>query len=227
MNKLFYRENGSGSPIILLHGNGEDGSRFENQIEHFGRYMHVYAVDTPGHGRSDVGEGKFSLYRFADDLRDFMVGKGIGKAVILGFSDGGNVALIFALKYPEMVDKLILNGANLRPSGLKLSVQFPIYIGYGITSVISVFDKKAGKNRDILGLMAKEPRISPEELGRIKSPTLVIAGTNDMIKEKHTRLIAGSIEDASLVFVEGNHFIAYEKPEKFNAAVDAFLGAGK
>lgn len=186
--------------------------------------MHVYAVDTPGHGRSDVGEGKFSLYRFADDLRDFMVDKGIEKAVILGFSDGGNVALIFALKYPEMVDKLILNGANLRPSGVKLSVQLPIYIGYAITSFISIFDKKARKNRDILGLMAKEPRISPEELGGIKSPTLVIAGTNDMIKEKHTRRIAESIEGASLVFVEGNHFIAYEEPERFNAAVDAFLG---
>ena len=225
MNKLFYRENGSGEPLILLHGNGEDGGYFEKQIEHFGRYMHVYAVDTPWHGRSERGEGNYSLYRFADDLHDFMRDKGIGKATLLGFSDGGNIALIFALKYPDMVEKLILNGANLRPSGVRLSTQLPIYIGYALTSMISVFDKKAVKNRDILGLMVKEPRIDKKELEKIRCSVLVIAGTKDMVKEKHTRIIADGIAGASLVFIEGDHFIAYKQPERFNRAVDAFLKA--
>lgn len=223
MNKLFCREKGEGDPIILLHGNGEDGSRFEKQTEHFGKRMHVYAVDTPGHGQSDRGEGAFSLYRFADDLKDFMEDRGITKATVLGFSDGGNIALIFALKYPEAVERLILNGANLRPSGVKASVQFPICIGYLTASFISLFDKKALKKRDILGLMVKEPDIDEKELGKIKCPTLVIAGTKDMIKEKHTRAIAAGISGSELVFIEGDHFIAYEKPDEFNRAVDAFL----
>ncbi len=223
MNKLFCRERGEGEPLILLHGNGEDGSRFASQIEYFGRSMRVYAVDTPGHGLSEAGEGRFSLYRFADDLYGFMNEKGIEKATVLGFSDGGNIALIFALRYPEKVDKLILNGANLRPSGVKMSVMLPIYLGYALTSFISVFDKKAAKKRDILGLMVREPKIPDEELKRIKCPTLVIAGTHDMIKKKHTLRIAAGIGNSKLAFVKGNHFIAYEKPDAFNAEVDMFI----
>ena len=69
--------------------------------------------------------------------------KGIGKADILGFSDGANIALLFALKNPGRVRRLILNGADLFPKGVKRSVQIPIIIGYGIVSFLSLFSKKA------------------------------------------------------------------------------------
>ena len=68
--------------------------------------------------------------------------KGIREADILGFSDGGNVALLFALKHPGMVRRLILNGADLFPGGVKRSVQIPIIIGYKMVSFFSLFDKK-------------------------------------------------------------------------------------
>lgn len=61
------------------------------------------------------GQGAFTLERFAEDLKEFLDRRGLRRIILLGFSDGGNIALIFALKYPGYVDRLILNGANLNP----------------------------------------------------------------------------------------------------------------
>ena len=97
---LYTKESGSGQPMVLLHGNGEDSSYFVNQISFFESKYLVIAVDTRGHGRSPRGHGTFTLERFADDLKGFLDRRGLRRIILLGFSDGGNIALIFALKYP-------------------------------------------------------------------------------------------------------------------------------
>ena len=75
----------------------------------------------------------------------------------------------------------------------------------------------------MLALMVNGPNLSPSELAGIRAKTLVIAGTRDMIRDAHTRLIADSIPDAKLVFVKGNHFIANRNPLEFNRTVLDFL----
>ena len=122
-----------------------------------------------------------------------------------------------------MVDKLVLNGANLFPGGVKTSVQLPVVIGYWAASVISLFDKKALSKKELLGLMVNEPDIAPEQLSKLDMPVMVIAGKNDMIKEKHTRLIAASIKNSRLCIIEGDHFIAAKESECFNREVIDFL----
>ena len=77
----------------------------------------------------------------------------------------------------------------------------------------------------MLGLMVNDPNVLPAELSAIKANTLVIAGTNDMIKDAHTRLIAQSIPDSQLVLIKGNHFIANKCTEAFNRAVLEFLNS--
>lgn len=218
-----YIEAGKGDTLILLHGNGENSEYFSEQISFFSRFFHVIAIDTRGHGKTPRGEGEFSIRRFADDLLDFMDIHTIEKAHILGFSDGGNIALVFAMRYPERVEKLILNGANLYSSGVKLSVQLPIIIGYHIASLFSGRSEKAKRNAEMLGLMAKDPGLRSDELSAVKAQTLVIAGTRDMIKGAHTRMIAESIAGAKLIFIRGDHFIASNNPDDFNKAVGEFL----
>ena len=75
----------------------------------------------------------------------------------------------------------------------------------------------------MLGLMVKEPNISPGELSKITAPTLVICGKNDMIKESHTKEIAENIPNAKLSIIKGDHFIANKRYAKFNKEVEAFL----
>lgn len=207
--------------MILLHGNGENLGYFSNQVSFFAENYTVYAVDTRGHGDSPRGNGDFTLSRFADDLLNFMNEHSIDKAHLLGFSDGGNIALIFALRYPEKVDRLILNGANLFPEGLESNILEEIKTEYA--KAISSSAEDSLQNAELLALMVNEPQIKPESLSALKCKTLVIAGTKDMIAENHTRLIAQSIPHSSLVFIEGGHFIAVSSYKRFNKAVYDFL----
>ena len=278
---LYTKESGSGQPMVLLHGNGEDSSYFVNQISFFESKYLVIAVDTRGHGRSPRGCGTFTLERFADDLKGFLDRRGLRRIILLGFSDGGNIALIFALKYPGYVDRLILNGANLNPFGMKPSVLADVareYVGVvgklwlqksGIGQIRGKMQMAAGKMRtekqfskenekqngqeglnkqqrrscqkekipenkendrkanihkkELLSLMLYEPWIRPELLHRLKMPVLVVAGSDDMIRECHTRQIARSLPNARIRLLEGTHFIAAENPDAFNQCVASFL----
>lgn len=222
--KHYFVEKGQGEPLILLHGNGEDCTYFVGQIEEFSRFYHVFALDTRGHGKTPRGEAPFTIRQFADDLLYFMDGHHLERANLLGFSDGGNIAMVFAMNYPGRVDRLILDGANLDAKGVKRSIQIPIEIGYRFARLFARKSEEAARHAEMLGLMVHDPNVSPEELVRIQSKTLVLAGTKDMIKEQHTRLIAGRIPDSRLVFIEGDHFIANKRPDEFNRAVLDFLG---
>lgn len=223
--KLYYQEAGAGEPFILLHGNGESGEYFQHQIDYFQRRYRVIAVDTRGHGKSPRGAAPFTIAQFANDLYDFMQGHGIARAVILGFSDGANIAMKFAMQRPDMVKALILNGGNLDPSGVKRLPQLSIEIGYRIASRFAARSPDARKNAEMLGLMVNDPYIQPSELAKITMPTLVVCGTNDVIKESHTRMIAENIPNAHLTILRGTHFVANEHPAEFNQAVDVFLNS--
>lgn len=219
----YYVEQGTGFPLILLHGNGEDVSYFEHQMEPFAKHFRVIAVDTRGHGRTPRGEAPFTIRQFAEDLLGFMDRLGIGKAHILGFSDGGNIAMVFAMAYPERIGKLVLDGANLEASGVKAKIQIPIEIGYRIASLFAKKKPGARKKAELLGLMVNDPHVKPVELAKIQCPTLVVAGDDDMIKDEHTRLIASAIPGAQLSILPGSHFVANENPKAFNEAVLRFL----
>jgi pimeloyl-ACP methyl ester carboxylesterase len=221
--KHFYIEKGQGKPLILLHGNGDSSDYFRGQIDEFAREFHVIALDTRGHGRTPRGEMPFTIRQFADDLRGFLDVRGIDRANILGFSDGGNIAMIFAMRYPERVDRLILNGANLNTAGVKRIVQVPIELGYRIARKKADKSDSARKNAEMLGLMVNDPNVDPKELSAIRAKTLVIAGTRDLIKASQTRQIAAGIPDAELVWIKGDHFIARKNPGDYNRAVLAFL----
>ena len=221
--ELHCEETGGGEPLVLLHGNGEDGTYFTHQIAHFSQRFRVLALDTRGHGKSPRGEAPFTIRQFARDLLAFLDARDIERAHLLGFSDGGNIALVFALAHPERVGKLVLNGANLNTRGVKRSVQVPIELGYRMARLFAGLSAKARTNAEMLGLMVNDPNVAPEELAALTAPTLVIAGENDMIREDHTRLIAERIPNARLAFVPGDHFVAAKNPAAFNREVERFL----
>lgn len=221
--ELFYEEKGSGEPLILLHGNGEDHTVFDKVAAHFAKKYRVIAIDTRGHGKSPLGDEPFSLYQFAEDLKEFMDEHEIEKANILGFSDGGNIALIFASEYPEKVIKLIANGANTKPSGIKPLVHLGMIFRYWLYSAVAVFSPKFELKKALYYIMLHEPRIEKGELEQITAPTLVLVGTEDLIKESESRYIKKSIPNSEIVFVLGDHFIVKSNPKDYIFAVEKFL----
>lgn len=221
--QLNYTTAGEGFPLILLHGNGEDHTYFKHQMGPFSEKFRVIALDTRGHGQSPRGTAPFTLEQFAEDLKGFLDSREISRCHLLGFSDGANIALLFALKYPEYVEKLVLNGADLYPSAVKLSTQVPIVLGWGLLQAIRRFDKKAQPKWELLDLMTTQPHIKPASLAALTMPTLVVAGDRDMIREKHTRLIARSIPNSQLAILPGDHFVARRNWQAFDPLVLNFL----
>ena len=225
---IFYSEYFPADPqaptLILLHGNGEDHTYFVKQIPAFSPHFRLVLMDTRGQGQSTGGDGELNFSVFAADLLALMDHLQIAKAHLLGFSDGGNLALTFALAHPERVQSLILNGANLEPGGVKLSTQLPIVLGYGCCRLLSPFSRKARQNGAVLGLMVNHPHIPPQALAALTMPALVIIGERDMIRDRHSQLIARSLPNAQFVRIPGgDHFCAAKCPEVFNHAVLSFL----
>ena len=236
--KLNYEEKGTGFPLIMLHGNGENLSYFKKQVDFFSREYRVITVDTRGHGKTPRGNKPFTIEQLAEDLYFFMEEQHIDKAHILGFSDGGNIAVAFALSHPEKVEKLILSGANLYPYGLKRNFLVFSTVTYKVICCMEKIkyhqssdtsgelrqsENRPARKKELLSLMINDPHIEPAQLAEICSPTLVIAGTHDIIKHEHTELIAANIPGSKLVFIKGGHSLAMLKPKEFNEVVYDFL----
>jgi len=187
---LYYEKHGEGAPIILLHGNGEDHSIFNKTIDILKKHFSVYAVDTRGHGKSSA-VSELHYYDMADDIYEFICRLNIEKPIIYGFSDGGITALITAIKYPDLVSKIIVSGVNTKPGGLKW-VHLAAYR-------ISYFFTKS----DRVKMMLTEPDITDEMLKKIKIPTVITAGSNDMIRQAHIKHIADCIPGSKLTVFQG------------------------
>lgn len=186
---LNYDVVGSGYPIILLHGNGENYTIFNKLIDKLKEDYTVYAVDSRCHGESDDTE-EVSYNLMAEDIIGFIKELNIENPMLYGFSDGGIVGLLIAMKEPELLSKLIVSGVNINPKGLKNGT----YLGM---KVLSTFTRNK-----LIKMMVNEPDIKIEELNKIKIPTVLLVGDRDCIKLSHTKLIHRNIPNSKLEIVK-------------------------
>ena len=194
--KLHYEVSGEGRPLILLHGNGEDMTIFEEALPLLERHFTVYRIDTRCHGEStDMKNIRYDL--IAEDLNVFIVLLHIEKPIVFGFSDGGIAALLLEIKHPGTAGSLIVSGANTTPRALKLWFRI---------SAWNAFQRTRNK---LIDLMLSGPHISKEELQSIEVPVLVTAGERDLVKRSDTESIASSIPDSTLMIIPGEDHQSY------------------
>src|SRR5580704_182136 len=113
--KLHYLEAGKGAPIVLLHGLGGDGSRWQPNIAPLAKDFHVFALDQIGFGQSDKPLANYHTGMLAEFLVGFLKAAGLPKASLVGNSMGAGVALYTAVHYPELVDRIVLaDGGGFR-----------------------------------------------------------------------------------------------------------------
>ena len=223
--RMHYEIRGKGQKVVLLiHGNGEDWHCFDRQIPDFAKEYTVIAVDSRGHGQSEWGNRPFCLVQIAEDYLALLEKLDLQNVNIIGFSDGANIAILMALADIRRIGKLVLAGGNLYPSGVEFWCQGPTVLQYLGLSVLSHFQKEYYRKKQIIGLMVKEPHIRPEKLRSIGVPTLVLAGSRDVIRRSHTRLIYQSLPDAELTLVpQTGHFIFRDAPEVVNKRILEFF----
>lgn len=193
---IFYEQTGEGRPCVLLHGNGQDHRIFDVLVEALSKDHAVYALDSRDQGKSSKTKA-LSYDLMVEDTTGFIRKLGLEKPFIYGFSDGGIIALLLASKYPDLVSGIAVSGACLRPDGVKENVLKIFRLIYMLT-----------RSRKFK-MMLTEPNISNEELERISVPTLVLAGSKDIIRYNHTRHIARHIPNSELQIQDGEGHGSY------------------
>lgn len=161
--QLYFEVYGEGEPVFLLHGNGGSIQDFYQQIPELLKKYKVIAIDTRGQGKSiDSKTGNFTYKLFAEDIKALSDYLGFKKINIVGWSDGGNIGLEFALKYPKQINKLITIGSNAFPKGVdeKLLNNFDLKL-----KVLQFENKPETINeRRLLKLLVNEPNFNTKDL---------------------------------------------------------------
>ncbi|MEP2771586.1 MAG: alpha/beta hydrolase [Fulvivirga sp.] len=222
---IHYKKFGQGDTVLFLHGNSQSLNSFEKQIPEISKNYFVIAMDSRGQGKSSKDERKISYKLMSQDVIAFLDKTGIKRAHIIGWSDGGIIGLQVAMNQPERVKTLSIMGANLWNDNTSLKN----WVNQALNEELKTLSMTNSKNDqfriEMIELMLNEPNIEPENLKQITCPVLVISGTDDAIKIKHTELIASKIINSELVIFDGGtHNEPIKNPKRFNDTVLTFLG---
>jgi pimeloyl-ACP methyl ester carboxylesterase len=220
--KLFYEIYGKGEPILMIHGNGGSFSCFENQVTEFSKHFRVILVDCRGRGNSSYQKGiELTFDLQVEDMNLFLDKLNIKKTTVLGWSDGGIIGILLAIKHPEKVNKLVTSGANIFPEGV---IDFEDMNKTAIDLETKNVNHENDLAIDLNNLDLKYPNLKFTDLNVIKSKTLIIAGDHDVIKSEHTLKIFESIPNAQLAILpNSSHSALIENSELFNEIVLRFL----
>jgi pimeloyl-ACP methyl ester carboxylesterase len=180
---------GQGEPLILLHGNQEDYHIFDELIESLKNNFMIYAIDSRNHGQSGRSID-FSYDTMTQDIYQFIRHLKINKPHILGFSDGGIIALKLAIVSPNLLNKVMVCGVNYKPKGLNKAVRKELKKAY--EEDMSPYIK----------LMLDEPKFKKKDLKNISLKTLILVGSKDVIKPKHTLKLHNFIKRSKLIILE-------------------------
>lgn len=193
--ELYYEKTGSGRPLLLVHGNGEDHTIFDEAVELLKEHSTCYRVDSRGHGQS--GRVESLHYRdMAKDMTELIRALDLSDVLFYGFSDGGIIGLIAAAA-EKRITGLIASGANTYPKGIVAKEYYHDLFRNFL-------------HRDpMVEMMLKEPDISDAELASIGAKTLITAGEHDLIRISNTRHIAGTIPGAKLMILPGEDHGSY------------------
>jgi pimeloyl-ACP methyl ester carboxylesterase len=240
--RIYYDVQGSGPAVLLSHGYSATSQMWTRQVEALKGSYRVITWDMRGHGQSDSPEDQ-SLYSeeaTCGDMAGILRELGIGKAVIGGLSLGGYMSLAFNVRYPAMVQALMLfdtgpgyknpagrDGWNNTAEGRAVAFETKGLdsLGRGAEVRVSQHRSAAGLAKAARGMLAQFDSRIIESLDGITVPTLVLVGAKDEPFLGATDYMVKKIPRATpVVIADAGHAANIDQPEAFNAAVEAFLG---
>lgn len=224
--------NDSRPAVVLLHGGLSNRLSWFSQIPWLAASgRQVVVMDTRGHGASTLGDAELTYQLLASDAVAVLDQLHIQQADIIGWSDGGNTALMLGRYWPERVHRLVAISANFDPSGLTLEAR-QAADGVGSRSGIGAWlsrwwtgagDHLAELERRIKTMWRTRPNLLPVDLQAIQAPTLVIVGEADDVMAVHARQMAEALPHGSLEILPGGHFTPLTHPGLVNGRIAAFL----
>jgi pimeloyl-ACP methyl ester carboxylesterase len=198
-------------PLLLLHGGLCTNETWGGQRADLAAVYRLFLPERRAHGHTPDVDGPLSYGDMADDTADFIDTVVKGPAHLVGWSDGGIVALLVALARPDLVRKIVTIGANFRPAP-------------EIAAEPAMLEHMTDDSPDMAHMFAVEPVLTAAELSRITAPTLVMTGDDDMMTLEHTIDLYRAIPHSQLAVVPGtSHAALMEKPALVNTLILDFL----
>ena len=213
---MYYEIHGSGHALVLVHGGGSTiNSTFGRVLPVLAKTHQVIAVELQAHGHTKDVDRPLSFEQDADDVAALLKQLGVKKADFLGFSNGATTCIQIAIRYPKLVNKLVLASATYKRSGmppgffegfknasLKMMPR-PLQEAYlkanpDPKGLQSMFDRDVAR-------MAAFKDISDGEIKSIQAPTLVLNGDADVVLSEHALELSRTLPHARLAILPGGH----------------------
>lgn len=249
---LYYEIIGEGEPLLFIHGLGSSSRDWENQVNFFAEHYQVILFDVRGHGKSSKPPGPYSIPLFAADTAKLLERLGIAPVHVVGISMGGMIAFQLATSHPEMLKSLVIvnAGPEFIMQTLKERLQtwqrFMVVRIFGMRKIGEILSERMfpkpehAELRDIFveRWAENDPRAYRESMhailgwsvmdriGGITCPTLVIASDEDYSPVEEKKSYTEQIPKGELAIIaDARHGVPAERPEEFNAVLEAFLRA--
>ncbi|QHV98874.1 alpha/beta fold hydrolase [Spirosoma endbachense] len=237
--KIYYEEYGNGVPLLLLHQGLGSIENLSGIIPELARHFRVIAPDAPGHGRSEQADS-LSGDLLADYCSVLIDQLHLDSAYVMGWSTGGNTALLLAANRTDKIKKVVSGASNARSSGLTEE-------GIALKKEYTVEAVKEDKDwlkhyqslnpqpdkwikfwEDNQKMWSGEIKVSDDKLSRIAVPVLIIRGDRDMIKLEHSIDIFRSLKKGQLcIYPNMGHDMPELKSEMLCKLVLDFLKENK
>jgi pimeloyl-ACP methyl ester carboxylesterase len=232
---VWHQVAGEGDPVVLLHGAlsaaSDWGGQFQPLVD---AGFRVYAPERHGHGHSaDVTE-EFHYETMADETIVYLE-EVVGRpAHLVGWSDGGIIAILVALKRPDLADRMVVLGQYLNSAGRATGGILDVFddIDSDIVQFLRAEYSSVSPDGDdhfpvvfekTTKMVANEPEMDLSELAGVQTPILVMQGDHDEVTIEHSVDIVAKLPHARLAVLPGTHLIPIETPNVVNAVIINFL----
>lgn len=219
-HRIYYAVRGSGPTLVFLHGGGDSGEHsFARQLDVFSEHHHIVAPDQVGQGRTPDIPGALSYTAMMEDTAELLRVLKLRRVDVVGFSDGGILGLMLAVRHPELVRRLVISGVNIAPEGLRPE-DLEELRATQIPKPKTIDEKLA----HLWFTSPTETELNLGLLANISQPVLLISGDRDAITLEHTLKIFHALPDAQLCVLPGTDHATFSgRSEWLNPIIDDFL----
>jgi len=219
----------NGEPVLLMHGGLSSTEDWDfTVLPAIASDYHVYSYDRSAHGRTKIRDGYFHFDFQTDEAIAYIEDVIKGPTHLIGWSDGGIISLLIALKRPDLVKSIIAIGPNYNhDSGLSFNlstVQVP-------DEDKALFAERSGQDPELLvdivtkafQVWATEPNMTLEQLSKIEVPVLILAGDDEPFGSAHTFEMYEAFPNGRLAVLPGaSHYVVKEQAELMQSVIRDF-----
>jgi pimeloyl-ACP methyl ester carboxylesterase len=228
--RTWYDEHGDGPPLVLLHPGGADARAWAPNVGPLAVHFHVYTPERRGHGRTPDVKGPITYELMAQDTIAFLEQVVGGPAHLMGHSAGANVALLVALRRPDLARRVVLISGVFHRDGWIPEVIDPDHEPH--EALARGYVELSPDGADHFQVVAaklkrmdfEEPTLQAADLCGLPNRTLVMVADDEEVMLEHTVEMYRSLPDADLAIIPGtSHGLLHEKPGLCNVTIVEFL----